>query len=191
MKTLSSEVLAALAAPEVPLVQLVLLEFASGDVALNTSNWDLVFESTTYRGAYGLGTISPIEDAPGEVRGLQFELSGVAASAISLALDGSDEWQGTPVRILTALLDPTTYAIIDVGQEWTGLGDTMAIQEDGETCVVQATAESTAVDLLRGVPLTYTHADQQALYPGDRAFEYVNAQAGQPVVWPAKEWFRR
>ena len=191
MKTLSSELLAALQAPVVPLVQLVQLQFAAGTVALNTSNWDLTFEGDTYRGAYGLGTISPIEDAPGEIRGLQFELSGASAAAIALALDGSDEWQGTPVRILTALLDPSTYQILDVGQEWTGLGDTMNIQEDGETAIVQATAESTAVDLLRGVPLTYSDADQKALYPADRAFELVVSQTGQPVVWPAKEWFRR
>jgi hypothetical protein len=191
VKTLSAPVTTALAGAVVPIVQLIKLEFGSGTIALNTSNWNLVFDGVTYQGAAGLGTISAVEDSPGEIRGLQFDMSGVSATAISLALDGADEWQGCPVTIYTALLDPTTYQIIDAGVEWTGLGDTMSIQEDGDTCVVQATAESSAVDLLRGVPVTYTDADQQVLFPGDRAFEYVVSQADQPVIWPAKEWFRK
>ena len=46
-----------------------------------------------------------------------------------------------------------------------------------------------AVDLLRGSAMTYSDADQRAIYPADRAFEYVVDQADQPVVWPAKSWF--
>jgi hypothetical protein len=172
-------------------VQLIRLDFPSATVALNTSNRDLVWSGVTYKGAYGAGTISPIADSPGEVKGLQFELSGVAASSISMALDGTDEWQGCPVAILTAILDPTTYAVLDAQAEWTGLGDTMSISEDGETCAISATAESSAVDLLRGVPLTYTQADQQVFYPSDTAFQYVVEQADQPVVWPARSWFTR
>lgn len=191
MKTVSGDVTTALAATEAAIVQLIKLDFPSGAVLLNTSNWALVWDGDTYLGANGLGTISAIEDAPGEVRGLQFELSGAASAAISLALDGADEWQGTPVTILTALFDMSDYTIIDAGVEFTGLGDTLTIQEDGENAVIQATVESSAVDLLRGVPITYTHADQQVLYPGDLAFQYVNDQADQPIVWPAKEWFRK
>ena len=32
-------------------------------------------------------------------------------------------------------------------------------------------------------------ADQQAIYPGDRAFEYVVDQSDKPVVWPSREYF--
>lgn len=191
MKTLSSDVLAALAAPVVAMVQLLLLDFPSGAVALNTSNWDLVWDGVTYTGAAGLGTISAIEDAPGEVRGLQFDMSGVSSAAITLALDGSDEWQGTPITIRTAIFDPSTYQVIDAQVEWSGLGDTMGIQEDGNTAVVRATAESSAVDLLHGVPLTYTLADQSVAHPADLGFEFVNSQADQPVVWPDKNWFKK
>ena len=143
-----------------------------------------------YRGALGLGSIGAIEDSPGEVKGLQFTLSGVAASAIAVALDDADEWQGVPVTIRTAILDQD-YQVVDAPLEWTGTGDTMSIEENGDTAVITATAESSAVDLLRGHPLTTSHEDQQTVAPGDRAFEYVNSQADQPVVWPAREWFYR
>jgi hypothetical protein len=45
------------------------------------------------------------------------------------------------------------------------------------------------VDLLSGNPSTYSDADQQAIYPGDRAFEYVVDQSDKPVVWPSREYF--
>jgi len=191
VKTLSSDVTNGLAASEVALVLLLKLEFDSGTVALNTSNWHLTWGGTTYQGAAGLGSISQVEDSPGEIKGLSFEISGVAASSISLALDGSDEWQGAPVSIYAALVSLSTGAVIDADLIWSGLGDTMSIQEDGETCAVQATAESSAVDLLRGVPVTYTHADQQVFWPGDLAFQFVNDQSDKPIVWPAREWFLR
>lgn len=189
MRSLSAPTLAALAQPEVPLVQLILLQFPGGTVALNSSNWNIVWGGHTYLGASGLGEIAAIEDGAGEVKGLQFTLSGVSAASVSLALDDSGEWPGTPITIRTAVLDAATGQVVDAPLDWVGRGDTMGLSEDGATCRVTATAESTAVDLLRGSPLTTSHADQQSVSPTDRAFEFVAKQADQPVVWPAKEWF--
>ncbi len=194
MRSLSGPTVTALGTSGVPIVQLVLLAFSANggtDVALNTSTWDLVYGGVTYKGAYGLGSIGPVNDAPGEIKGLQLELSGVAATAVTLALDGADDWQGCPVTIRTAILDPATYAVLDAPVEWTGRGDVLSLSEDGETCSIGATAESTAVDLLHGSAMTYSDPDQQSLYAGDLAFEYVVDQADKPVVWPSKEYFKR
>lgn len=189
MKSLAAGTVTALSQATVPIVQLVYLGFST-PIALNTSTWDIVYDGVIYRGAYGLGTISAVTDGPGEVKGLQFTLSGVSASAISLALDGGDVWQGVPIIIRTAILD-ANYAVTEAPVEWTGRGDVMSVSEDGETCAVTATAESTAVDLLRGSAMTYSDGDQQSLYPGDRAFEYVVDQANKPIVWPSKEYFQK
>jgi hypothetical protein len=140
MKSLAAGTITALSQAAVPIVQLVYLGFAA-PVALNTSTWDIVYDGVTYRGAYGLGTISAVTDGPGEVKGLQFTLSGVSAAAISLALDGGDVWQGTPITIRTAILD-ANYAVTEAPIEWTGRGDVMSVSEDGDTCTVTATAES-------------------------------------------------
>jgi hypothetical protein len=188
MRTLSGPMVAALGGSSVTLVQLVLLQFAS-PIALNTSNWDLTFDGVLYRGAYGIGSVSEIEDAPGEIKGLQFTLSGVDPANISLALDDAAVVQGTPVSIRNAVLDPLTYQIVDAPLAWTGRLDTMSIVEDGDTCSITVTAESSAVDLLRGTALTYSHADQQLVAPGDRAFEYVLPQSNSPFVWPSRDWF--
>lgn len=167
-------------------MQLVYLAFAT-PIALNSSNWDFVWSGVTYKGAGALGSVSTLEDSPGEIKGLSFQLSGLDSSYIALALDDAGVVQGTAVTIRTAVLD-NTYAIVDAPIEWTGKLDTMTIEEDGEKCSITVTAESSAVDLLRGTPQTYSDADQQALHAGDLAFQYVISQATTPVFWPSKEW---
>lgn len=192
MRTLSSDVIAALQAGYIELAQLVLMEFPSGNVALNTTNWVLTWDGVDYRGTSGgIGNIAPIEDGGGEVRGLEVEIPGVSSASLALALDAEDEWQGTPVTIFTAIFNTTTHQILDALVEWAGTGDTMAIAEDGKRGSIVATIESAAVDLLHGTPLTYSDADQQEIYPGDRFFEYGVSQTNQPIVWPSKEFFRR
>lgn len=190
MKQLDQQTAEALSQEAVPLVQLVHLGFPSGAILLNSSNWTLEWAGQVYQGAYGLGTVGSIDDGPGEVKGLRFNMSAVASDQISLALDGADEWQGAPVVISTAVLGQSNR-IADVVVDWKGYGDTLGLVEDSDTAHIEATAESTAVDLLRGNSATYSDADQQTFYPGDLAFAYVVDQIDQQVVWPAKNWYYR
>lgn len=187
MITYSPTILAALASGQIAIVQMVHMAFAT-PVALNMSTWDLVFGGVTYKGAYGLGQISTVNDKPGEVQGLTLTLFGDSA-VISLALDDSDVVQGTPLTIRTALIETDTYTVLDAPIDWVGELDTMAISEDGQSCTIQVTAESRAVDLLRGNPSFYADSDQRLIDPNDGSFLYVIDQADKPVVWPAKAFF--
>jgi hypothetical protein len=188
MRSLSPAAITVLASDRVTFVQLLLMQFPSALLAFNTSNRNIDLNGVLYLGAAGLGAISEIPDAPGEVKGIQFEISGVSSAAIALALDSANEVQGTPVDVRTGILDAGGN-LVDAPVDWAGKLDTMSITETGSTCTITVTAESTAVDLLRRAPLTYSNADQQARYPGDRAFEYSVAQASTPVVWPTRQWF--
>ena len=178
----------AYAAPSLAIVQLVYLGFPT-PLALNSSTWDLTWAGVTYKGAYGLGQLSAITDKPGEVQGITLELAGGDAAVISLALDDADLVQGTPCIIRTAVLETVNYTILDAPIEWTGTLDTMAIAEDGTSASIRVSAESRAVDLLRGTPWFYNDADQVAVLATDRSFKYLVDQIDKPVVWPAKSWF--
>lgn len=186
MKNLTAAAAAALNSSPLTIEQLVYMAFPGFPVALTSANLDLVYGGVTYSGAAGLGSINEIEDSPGEIKGLQFGLSGVPLEYLALALDDAAIVQGTLVTIRLAIIGGG--AVLDAPIDWVGRLDTMSIKLDGDTCSITVTAESTAVDLLRGTPLTYSNADQQALYPGDRAFEYVLSQYDQRIVWPAKRW---
>jgi hypothetical protein len=177
-----------LAGASIAIVQLVHLGFPTA-IALNTSTWDLTWGGVTYKGAYGLGQVSAITDKPGEVQGITLELAGGDSAVIALALDDADQVQGTPCTIRTAIMDATSYQILDAPVEWTGTLDTMGIAEDGNSASIRVTAESRAVDLLRGSPWMYNDADQTAINASDRSFSFVADQIDKPVVWPAKSWF--
>lgn len=189
MKTLTPQAIAALSAPVLGLASLVRLDFPSMPILLTDANRDISAPSGVYKGAAGIGQISQIDDSPGEIKGLQFTLSGVPIEMISLVLGDSSIVQGTPVTIRTAIFDAASFVLCDEPIAWMGYLDTMSIEETGDTCTVSATAESSAVDMLRGNPSTYSNADQQALYPGDRAFEHIIYQLNKPVVWPDRLYF--
>lgn len=185
MKTLSAPTVAALGGQVLSIAQLVYLGFPGFPIALCSANHPIEFDGVVYEGAAGLGTINAIEDSPGEIKGLQFQISGVPIENLGLALADATLVQGAPVVIRLAILSESI--LLDAPIDWTGLLDTMSIEEDGDTCTIAVTAESSAVDLLRGNALTTSNADQQYLYPGDRAFEYVDSQSNIPVVWPSKQ----
>ena len=191
MKTYSPEVLAALASGEVGIVQMIEMAFPVTPIRLNSSNMDLMWGGHEYKGAYGLGQISPITDKPGEVQGITLELHGADDARISLALDEADIVQGTPLTLRTAIISLDTFTILDAPIDWVGTLDTMATAEDGETASISVTAESKAVDLLRGTVLMYTDADQRTINPTDGAFKYVVDQIDKPVIWPAKAFFQQ
>ncbi len=142
-----------------------------------------------YKGAYGLGNVSAVTDKPGEVTGITLELISGDSGTISLALDDSDVVQGTPLTIRTAIIDLTTYTILDAPVEWVGTLDTMVIAEDGTQCSIRVTAESKAVDLLRGSPMMYSDADQKTVNATDGFFKYVIDQLDKPITWPQKAFF--
>ncbi len=187
MRSLSATTIAVLNGQVIRMVQLVYLGFAS-PIGLNLSTMPITWDGVVYQGAGAIGAISEIDDSPGEIKGLTFSLAGVDPAYISLALDDAAVVQGTPCYIRTALLDEN-YTVVDAPLDWSGRLDTMSITEDGETCTISVTAESSAVDLLNGVATTYSSADQKAIDPTDRAFDYLLSQVGQPVVWPNRQWF--
>ena len=188
MRMLSGPAVTAIGGRVLSVAQLIYMEFPGFPIALCSANRDIVYAGNTYRGAAGLGSIAAIDDSPGEVKGIQLEMSGVPIENIALALDDADIVQGTPIAIRLAILSAAGQ-VLDAPLDWLGRLDTMSIQENGDTCSIAVTAESTAVDLLRGNALTTSDADQRSLHPGDRAFEYIISQANVPIVWPTKQLF--
>jgi len=169
-------------------------QLEAGDIASTytpTTTTALNEPGVVYKGAYGLGSISAVSDKPGEISGISLELAAGSPAIIALALDGADEVQGTVCTIRTAIIDTATYQILDAPIEWSGTLDTMSIGEDGNSAVVSVSAESKAVDLLRGTPSMYVDEEQTLINPTDRAFKYVVDQVDKPLIWPSRGYFQQ
>jgi hypothetical protein len=186
MRTLSAAELAALQRSPLPLAILVEMDLASGNLYLNTGNFDLTLSGTTYYGTKGLGKIDPIQDSPSEIRPLKFTLSAAPSASISLAL--TEPVQGKAARIKLALFDPDTYQVFQARLRWSGRLDVMAIDDGQPLATLQVSAEHAAIDLLRTTPVLYSDSDQRRLYSNDPSLQYVADQLDMRIIWPAASW---
>lgn len=188
MRTISGPAATALSGQTVPMAVLIDMELTS-PLRLCTGGWTLTWSGNTYTALGNLGAIDAVPENTGEARALRFSISGVPSDLVALAL--AEPVQGKAVSVYVAVFDVATYTILDAVLEWAGKLDVMTLIEDGATATISVTAEHAGADLLRARPIRYTDTDQQTLYTGDLGFEYVNDQADQTIIWPAKEWFRK
>lgn len=188
MRSLSTAAAAALAGAVVPIAILVEMDLTE-PLFLNTSSLDLVIGGVTYYGAKGLGQIGSIQETTAELPKITFELAGVQPTMISLALQ--EPVQGKAVRIKMAVFDPTTGALLDVRLRYAGWLDVMSIADGKDAAAISVSSESATLDLLRPSGIYYSDSDQQSLVPGDLAFQYVNDQVEQKIVWPSASFFRK
>lgn len=188
MRSLSGPVSARLASSMPGMAQFVEMQLTGGALYLNTTCWDITWNGHVWLGTFGVGRINPIEDQPGELKGLSFELAGIESSKVALVL--SENVQGRPVIVYTVIFDANSQ-VIDGVVEWRGRLDTMAISESDGKAAISVTAEHFGIDLLRGTNVRFSDQDQQRVHPGDRFFEYMVAQADKKLVWPAASFFRK
>lgn len=188
MRTISPAGAAALSGSVVCMAMLVEMDLTE-PLNLNTSSLSLTIAGVTYSGVGGLGQIDAISESAGDLPRVNFTMAGVQPTAIALAL--SEPVQGAAVRIKMALFDSATGAFIDSRQRYAGYLDTMSLSDGKDSATIGVSSESAMLDLLRPTGIYYNDIDQQALHPGDQAFQYVNDQVDQKIVWPTAAYFAK
>lgn len=189
-RTLDSAVATALAATVSAPRYLVEIGLDSGTVRL----WDGVGVLTalgeSWTGAGRLGSISEIRETQEMVAtGVRLQLAILPTSEIPDAPDAflnivlTEEFQGRPVTVYQAMLDPDTGALL--GAPFPRFRGSLDVAEDSElpgAAVLTITAENRLVDLERPRLRTYTPEDQKADYPDDTFFDEVAALQNREIV---------
>jgi len=176
-RTVAASIAAAFAQTDVLPLAAIEAFFDSGTIRLWTGTGDRVLAGNTYSGVGDLLTINPVsEKSKMEAVGASITLSGIPSSLISLAL--TEPYQGRECKIHVGV-DGST----DLVNVFSGLIDQMLIHEAGETTTIVLTVESHLVKLDRPNPRRYTNESQQARYPGDIAFQFVNDLQDATIVW--------
>jgi hypothetical protein len=184
MRSLSAGAITTLSDPRPPAVLLVAMGF-SPVVRLASSAVHIEWDGFTWLGAGPLGAVEPIKDTAGDAQGLKFALSGVPSDNIALALGQSARGKSCTIRL--AILNPATHVIEDVSL--LGLFELDQLTVVGD--VIGVTAFPLSRIFARPKAVRYTDGDQQRLYSGDRALEYVVSQSTHQDVWPAAAWGRK
>ncbi len=188
MRTLTSGAASALQASSVSIALLVEMDLTE-PLFLNSSRMTLTIGGTDYLGLGPLGQVAPIRETSAELPQLGFQLSGVPPDMVALML--AEPVQGKAVRVKTAIFDPATGAVLDVALRYAGLLDVMGMSDGLESASISVSSESITLGLLRPTGQYFNDSDQQALHPGDLAFQYVNEQAEEKITWPAASFWKK
>lgn len=155
------------------------LFFDSGTVRLWNGIGDLTFNSNTYSGTGQFLNVSQIEEsAEIGAKGVTLSLSGVSSTILSYAL--TENYQYRNINIHVGSIDNGT---VDSYQIFSGRMDVMTIEEQGQTCAIQLSAENRLIDLERPRVRRYTSEDQKSLYSGDKGFDFVNSLQETEIQW--------
>ena len=176
-----------LAGEQVPVVQLVEVQFAAATVYLTTAGARIVWAGQNWEPA-GLGVIEPIEDTATEMPALRVTLPALTPEQLFVALEPGTE--GRPVRVYDALVDPDTGECADAVPAWSGTLNVPALQ-DGPQADLVVTAEHRGMLALRPKASRYTDDEQRRLYPGDNFCNVDPVTDAKPLAWPAASFFRQ
>lgn len=128
--------------------------------------------------------ISPsVETVDTGSEGLELVLSGVDPARLSLALQ--EPVQGKDVEIWYGFMDADGQVIPDPYLEYAGEAEILTHDEDGTTATLSMTVETAWSDTDPSEVL-YTDQQQQALFPGDRFFEFAAGHSVAGVSWVIK-----
>lgn len=182
-RSLTAGAAAAFQAAHVDRWLLVEMYLDSGTVYLAGLPFAFDYLGNTYLPVLGLGSVQPMIETDSEVQGLQFTLSGVPESSISLVL--SEEVQGRRVLVRQCTLTGTTVDVDD--NAWEGTLDVMVVDDAGPTATVTVTAEHALAGWREPRQILHSHEDQQLISPGDKFYEYASGLSTATLVWPGKE----
>jgi len=151
----------------------VQIQFASATVYMWTGIGSVTWNGHTWTGLGSLLNFLPIEEAATvEARGIVIQLSGLDAT---LFADCTQEFQlGLPVTIyFTAYSSPGTLIATPI-VAWTGRTDQPTFEISGASVTINLACENRFLDMNVACDRRHTNEDQQAIYPGDTVFQFVN-----------------
>ena len=184
-RTVPSALLAALSEPEMHPFYAVELDFDTAPLRFWTGYGDRTIGVDTYNGAGSLLSISGLEEVNDlSAKSVTLQLSGIVPissggvefNLVSLALQ--EPYQRRPCKIYFGTTDTSTPIEI-----FSGLMNTMTIEDSGESSTISLTVESKLVQLERSSNRRYTEGNHQSRQPGDTFFSYVTDLQDKSIVW--------
>lgn len=181
--SLDADTASALAGPHVVWFPLVQADFDSGTVRFAGAPFDIDYGGHTWLSARGLLSLEPIKEAPDEVTGIRFTLSGVKSENLNVAL--TENTQGRACTVLWCVLDGDTLRVDPLA--WKGRLDVPEVQRSADGSTVSISAEDPMTDWQRPRVRYFNHADQQRVDPTDMFFSGIESMEGKSIVIFSKE----
>jgi hypothetical protein len=160
----------------------VRLVFASATLRLHLGVGTYSFDSNTFTGVGGLGSISPLEEGL-ELSPYSITMELWALEPTILAEASAETLFNAGVTIWLGFLDDNGQLVDTPHVIWTGYADHASISLGGERDLVTLVCESELRFLDQANGARFTDEDQQARYSGDVALEYLPQMVDAAIVW--------
>jgi hypothetical protein len=161
--------------------------FPSGTLRLWTGTSNILWNGQTWFAAGTLLSVPEVEESTDVVAaGITVALSGVPVGLVSDVI--ASVKQGSPATVYIGLMIEDGAIISDPTPAFTGRLDVPKLTDGADTCVIEVTYESRAIDMNHPCSFRLTDDSQQTLYPGDTSLRYVAAlQSGRSLFWGPKK----
>lgn len=187
MRDIPAEIITALESSKFKPLFLVEIDF---DEPLRFSSYyvSTIVSGIEYFGAGNLGNItSSKENTDLDPNQMQITIAGISASALSAV--GQSNYLNRDVRIKVGMINDLGAVIGDTTFNYF-IGRTDEVKFNfGRSSSIVITARDRLADWSRPRIERNMNADQQALYPGDKGFEFVAQIADKRIIWPSGEFF--
>lgn len=185
MRTMSSEMLDAIQASTVRPVHLVELEFVTTTLRLSDYARDLTWNSQTWLGNGFLHPLQGIDETSDiQAAGTNIVLTALDTQLLSLILRESNQRAG---RVWFGCLDEDLELIVDPLLLFDGVIDVPEITDDEQGGTITVSFENDLILLERPSEFRYDNHSQQALFSGDRGFEFTQRTADWSGYWGKSE----
>jgi hypothetical protein len=176
-RTVPAALLTALSQPEVRPFYAVEMNFDTAPLRFWTGYGERTIGVDTYTGTGNLLNISGLEEVNDlSAKSITLQLSGVPASLVSLALQ--EPYQRRSCKVYFGTTD-TTVPI----EVFSGLMNTMTIEDSGDASTITLSVESKLVRLGSAANWRYTDANHQSRHDGDTFFSFVADLQDRDIIW--------
>jgi hypothetical protein len=176
-RTVPTALLTALSQPEVYPYYAVDLDFDSAPIRFWTGYGDRTIFSNTFLGTGNLLSVSGLEEVSDlSARGITLTLSGVPTSLVELAI--GEPYQRRECKVYFGTTDTS-----DPVEVFSGIMNTMTIEDSGESSTITLGVESKLIRLEKASNRRYTEENHTARHPGDTFFSYVTGLQNKDVLW--------
>lgn len=119
--------------------------------------------------------------ATGFTLSLALSQAGTSSDILQKVIDTT--YRNRPIVIYLAFVDENEDIIPEPVILFDGYTDSMSVRDDGDTATITLQAESNLLLLRKARKLSYTHEDQQVLFPSDNGLEFVASIQEKVSVW--------
>lgn len=195
-RTLSTSVLAAIAASQVSPVLFAVVAFADNTYYLFGGIGTLTpagpasnpLSTFPYGETFtGLGWLVKLSSIPAtnkvQAQNITLALSGIPSTLVSEAIN-QVRITGT-ATIFLGFYNSSGALLEDPIQVFAGGLDVPTLSDGGDTCTLSITCENPLLSLNLAPNRRFDDADQQIYHPGDLGLSFVDALAGLQLFWPA------